>query len=158
MTCESIMIADPPHLTADTPLGEAMEALFCHRVFALPVVDRDGRFAGLFDVHQMLKLLLPKAVTLELGLTDLSYVHDSGDPWRELRGHLDRIGNEPIAGYLTTDTPIVRPGTAVLETLNRLYHRPGLVPVVTAEGRLVGIVTCWDAFRKVATLSCAAPE
>ncbi|GAB6043666.1 CBS domain-containing protein [Endothiovibrio diazotrophicus] len=150
MSCDSIMIPDPPSLRADTPLDQAMQVLAEHRAHSLPVVDDDGRFVGMFDLHQLMKLLLPKAVTMELGLRQVSYVTDTVDTWEHLRRQLKKIGDDPVADHLTTDVPVVHPTTATLEALRNLYHRPGQIPVVEkASGRLVGVISCWDVIDRI---------
>lgn len=52
-----------------------------------------------------------------------------------------------VRNYMTPDPIVVAPETTVAEIARRLtLHRIGCVPVVDAEGRLVGLVTETDLF------------
>ena len=150
MPCSELMILNPPALRVTHRVFDAVELLALHRVYALPVVDSEGRFVGMFDIHQLLKLVLPKAATMDHGLTDLSYVHDTLGTWPELRIHLQNIGDEPLADYVDTEVPVAHPDTPSMETLRRLYRSPTLLPVVDDDGTLAGVVTFWDVLHKLA--------
>jgi CBS domain-containing protein len=57
-TADELMETNIPTVTADTPLGDAIEAMLKARRKILPVVDRQGRFLGAADRADLLRTLV----------------------------------------------------------------------------------------------------
>ncbi|GBE11270.1 CBS domain protein [bacterium BMS3Bbin12] len=164
MSVELIMNRRPVTLQATDTVAGALELLLKHRYRSIPIVDADRKFIGLFEARHLLGLLLPKAATVPGGLTDLTYVHDSiedlrlrlrevsGLSVREcLENHAEAAPESSSAEKADDDTVLVRPGTPLTETLLLLYRGRCSLPVVDAEsGRLLGVVSYWEVFRRLA--------
>ena len=143
MACRSIMTPDPLTLTADDTVGSAAEQLLSHRYIILPVVAAGSRYVGLFGVFELLGLLLPKAATLDELVPDLAFLPDD---LGALRSRLGELAHEPVRPHVRTDLPVLRPETPIVEALLLFYRQRSTLPVVEEDdGRLVGVLSYWDA-------------
>jgi CBS domain-containing protein len=107
---------------------------------ALPAVEHDGSFAGIFGEREFMTALFPGYVG-ELG--SVALISRSADETIERRSH---CSSEPIRRYLTTDHVLVEDDysdTHLAELF--LHHRVLIVPVATA-GRVHAVVTRSDFF------------
>ena len=150
MTCQTVMLPDPISVRDTTPLAEAIDLLFRHRIKNLPVVDANGIYRGLFGIHTLIRQLLPRAATLDegAGLTDLGFVHDTLD---NLRDRLAGRMHEPVLQFADRTVQPVAPDASLMETLLRLHRQRAILPVVDpASGRLLGIVTYWELLTRLA--------
>jgi CBS domain-containing protein len=131
-------------LRPDQPVGEAVRALVDAELPALPVVDADGRFAGVFGEREFIAALFPGY------LKDLKYaafVPGSLDDALEKRSV---CMNEAVEAHMTTDHVDLgsdASGAAVAETF--LHHRVAIIPITEGD-RVVGVVTRRDFFRELA--------
>jgi CBS domain-containing protein len=109
-----------------------------HRVSALPVLDDDGRVAGIVSEADLL----------------LKEEFPEGPPGRRLfRGHRQRVerakaAGDTAAGLMTAPAVTVGPDVSVTEATRRL-HRHGIkrLPVVDPAGSLLGIVSRADLLK-----------
>jgi CBS domain-containing protein len=148
MSVRAIMTAEPLTLRADETIGHAVELLLQHRFIVLPVVDDRDCYLGQFDVWDLLGLLLPKAATLDKHLLpDLKFVADN---LPELQARLGGLRDQPVGPIARPDLPLLRPDTPVTEALLQFYRHRSPLPVVEEGGRLVGILSYWDAIAAVA--------
>jgi CBS domain-containing protein len=108
---------------------------------ALPAVERDGSFAGIFGEREFMAALFPGYVG---ELASAAMVSRSVDETIERRSH---CAEEPIRRWLTTDHVVVEDAfsdTQLAEIF--LHHRVLIVPIATA-GRVHGVITRHDFFR-----------
>lgn len=164
MNAEFIMNRQPITVNASDQVAHATDLLLQHRLQALPVVDDEGCFLGIFSVTHLLQLLLPKAATVRGGLTSLPYVHDTIDDLRtrlrevsaravgdSIQQRIQEIAKLPVGESADGTVTIVRPATPLMETLLILYHTHDNLPVVDEEsGRLLGIVSYRDVLHRLA--------
>jgi CBS domain-containing protein len=142
-------VSDP--LLRETPLvhtrdtvGEATQAVLDSGLPALPVVDDDERFVGIFGEREFLGAVFPGY------LKDLAYaafvprsLEDALEKRRECSTH-------PVSAYMNTEHVDV--GTDFSDTQVAeifLHHRVLLVPVVD-DRSVVGVISRSDFFRSVA--------
>jgi CBS-domain-containing membrane protein len=126
-----------------TAVGYIME----HRYRSLPVVDEEGRFLGVFGVNCLLRQVLPKAVVMEYGLDSAPFVRET---LSDLHRRLRKAEDQPISICMQEEVSVVRPDCPLVETLLTLYKACASLPVVEPEThRLVGVVSYWDAGRKI---------
>jgi CBS domain-containing protein len=128
-------------LSSDTPVGNAARQVIEAGLPALPVVDADGEFAGIFGEREFFTALFPGYVgTLSSARMVSRNIDDTIERRLECR-------NEPISEYLTTDHVLVEDDysdTQLAETF--LHHRVLIVPIAT-NGRVHAVVTRGDFFR-----------
>ena len=129
-----VMTHDPVTLPATTPLAQAAAVLADHNLKRLPVIDGDGRLAGMVSRSDLLK-------TIAEGLRqrpDTPLALPTGAP-------------ATAAAIMLRDVPTVRRDTPLAETLDRLLETQKRRVVVTDdEQRVVGIITDGDVIRRAA--------
>ncbi|MQA75339.1 MAG: hypothetical protein GEU88_13520 [Solirubrobacterales bacterium] len=127
-------------LGADELIGTAARTVIEAGLPALPAVDADGTFAGIFGEREFMAALFP-AYMGELG--SAAMVRRSIDDAIERR---ESCRSEPIRKYLTTDHVLVTDeysDTQLAEIF--LHHRVLVVPIATA-GRVHAVVTRGDFY------------
>jgi CBS domain-containing protein len=142
-------VTDP--LLRETPLihtrdavGDAVRAVLDSHFPALPVVDDQERFAGIFGEREFLGAVFPGY------LNELAY---AAFVPRSLEAALEKRREcraDPVSKYMNTEHVDVGSDfsdTQVAEIF--LHHRVLLVPVVD-DGTVLGVITRSDFFRSVA--------
>lgn len=127
-------------LSADELIGPAARRVIDAGLPALPAIEEDGSFAGLFGEREFMAALFPGYVG-ELG--SAAMVSRSVDETIERRS---QCADEPIRRYLTTDHVLVEDDysdTQLAELF--LHHRVLIVPIAT-RGRVHAVVTRHDFF------------
>ena len=128
-------------LRVDDPVGYASRRVLAEDLPALPVVDEDDRFVGLFGEREFMEAMFPAYVGT---LASARMIRRSIDETIERR-----IGcsEEEIRGYLTRDEVLVEDDysdTQLAETF--LHHRVLVIPIAT-NGHVHALVTRNDFFR-----------
>ena len=141
------MDSHPTVLRETDTIGKGVQLIMEHRYRNVPVVDEEGRYLGVFGVSSLLRLVLPKAATLERGLTSIPFVTDT---LKDLRLRLREVEDQPVTFCMTEDVVVVTPDTELVETLLVLYRTRTSLPVVEKRtGRLVGMISYFDVGKKV---------
>jgi CBS domain-containing protein len=127
-------------LGAEELIGPAARRVVETGLPALPAVEADGRFAGIFGEREFMAALFPGYVG---ELASAAMVSRSVDETIERRSE---CALQPIRGYLTTDHVLVEDDysdTQLAEIF--LHHRVLIVPIAT-RGRVHAVVTRHDFF------------
>ena len=127
-------------LDADEPIGPAARRVIAEGLPALPAVDRDGGFLGVFGEREFMQALFPGYVG---ELASAAMVSRSVDETIERRAD---CAEQPVRRWLTTDHILVEDDfsdTQLAETF--IHHRVLIVPIATA-GRVHAVVTRHDFF------------
>jgi CBS-domain-containing membrane protein len=131
-----------PLLQAGQDIRSAAAAVMGAGVPALPVVDEQGRFAGVFGEREFIHAVFPRYFDV---LGSARFVPRSLD-------HTLEVGRatDPVSAHMTPDHVEVGadPSDAELAEIF-LHHRVLIVPIVE-DGRVNGIVTRSDFFRALA--------
>ncbi len=142
MQAKDVMTPDPVTVGPDTPVEEIARVLLDKRISGVPVVDEAGRVVGIVSEGDLIRRIedldddRPRRRSWWLQLFTLpedrarAFVRAHGRRAREI---------------MTPDPVTVRPETPVSD-IARLLEERGIkrVPVVDAEGRIVGIVSRAD--------------
>jgi CBS domain-containing protein len=147
MTVRSIMTAQPLTLRSDETVARAAELMLGHRYLILPVVDGAGRCVGVFDMWDLLALLLPKAATLDQLVPDLRFL---GDDLPGLQAKLREVGGQPVGPLARPDLPLLKPDMPVVEALLLLFRNRTTLPVVDEKNCVIGVLSYWDALAAIA--------
>ena len=148
MIAQNLMNPQPLTLRPTDTVATGADYILKHRLRHMPVVDEQGRYVGTFSIYSLLRLTLPKAVIMEEGLADVSFIHETtGDLARRLRER----GHEPVANWLSKDDPVMHPATPTMEVmLLMLRGHTTSVPVVDKQShRLEGIISFWNVLEKL---------
>jgi len=127
-------------LGADELIGPAARRVIEAALPALPAVESDGSFAGIFGEREFMAALFPAYVA---ELASAAMISRSVDETIDRRSN---CSEEPIRRYLTTDHVLVEDeysDTQLAELF--LHHRVLVVPIAT-EGRVHAVVTRHDFF------------
>lgn len=148
MTAQTIMNPNPVVLHATDTVGKAARYLLDHHLRHLPVVDKQGCYLGTFGIYSLLRLTLPKAATVEQGLDNVAFLTGG---LKELGGHLRDVAGQSVVKGLRQDIEVVHPETPLMETVLLLLRARTALAVVDKEtGRLVGMISSWEALDKIA--------
>ena len=143
MTASSVMISNPTVLRPTDTIGTAAEYIMEHRYRRLPVVAADGRYLGVFGVECLLRMVLPKALVMERGLENAPFIRGT---LSDLHRRFMEFEGQPVSLCMREETLTVAPDTPLIETLRILYEHRSSLPVVDSDtGRLVGMISYWDA-------------
>jgi CBS domain-containing protein len=122
----------------------ALERVLASRLPALPVVDEQDRFAGIFGEREFITALFPGYLG---ALSSAGFIPKSIDAALEKR---QGCRAEPVAKYMNTEHVDVGPDFSDVELAEIFLHHRVLIVPVTDGKRVVGVVTRADFFRVVA--------
>ena len=138
---EALLEIEP--LRADDLVGTAAKRVVDADLPALPAVEEDGSFAGIFGEREFMAALFPGY---------FSELSSSAMIKRSMDESIDRrldCSLEPIREYLTKDAVLVEDDysdTQLAELF--LHHRVLVIPIAT-NGRVHAIVTRHDFFSRL---------
>jgi CBS domain-containing protein len=133
------MITDPPTLSPDDTVTQAVRLMIEHNVRNLPVVDKQGQLLGTFSTYRLINLLLPTAATMDHGLTDLAFIKDTLD---DLKDRFRELNNQRVGNVMRTQNiPVAHHDTPLIEVALLLHKFRTRLPVVSETNKLEGMVT-----------------
>jgi CBS domain-containing protein len=149
MTVAKIMNPKPIVLNSSETVRDAIRRMMEKKVRSFPVVDGDGRYLGMFSLHRVLGMLLPRVATMdEEREMDLSFISDTVE---HLKEKLADIGNDSVSGFMERDRKVAHPDTPLVEGVLLLYRLGANIPVVERDsGRLAGLLSPWEVLNQVA--------
>jgi CBS domain-containing protein len=129
----------------DSPLTQVVELLLSRNFTAVPVVDGDGKLVGIISDSDLLTRGGMKVAINLKRAADADYVRDL----HESTEHPDRKISEVMTSEVVTTTPDMALGRAArLMAAKRLKR----LPVVDADGKLVGILGRLDILNTIAAV------
>lgn len=130
-------------LSADELIGPAARRVIDLELPALPAVENDGSFAGIFGEREFLAALFPGYVG-ELGSGAM--ISRSADETIERRSH---CSTEPIRKYLTTDHILVEDDYSDTHLAEIFLHHRVLVAPIATQGKVHALITRNDFFSEL---------
>ncbi|MDD9876183.1 MAG: CBS domain-containing protein [Magnetovibrio sp.] len=153
MDCLTVMAPMKTSLFADDPAATAIDFMVEKHMGLVPVIHRDGTFAGLISGDQMMGFLLPRALTTMAagtrGLTRASYLNESAT---EMHERLEALREKTIGDLVDPDVDVVGPETPLIDALMMIKDRQYVVPVLDDERKLLGAISFFSvlyALREV---------
>jgi acetoin utilization protein AcuB len=136
MKARDVMSAGPASVRTSAPLREAIDVLHSLNVRHLPIVDHRGELVGLVSDRDLRVLSLSHLVR-EGRLDDAA-------------ARLER----PVSEFMSRGIFTVGPDTDIRDIANLMTDQQiGAVPVVNADGTLVGMVSYVDLLRELVPLA-----
>lgn len=139
--CSDAMIRDKDVLTLspDATVEEALKIFEDNDIRTIPVIDKDGKIAGLFGLKELLFALLPASVRMENGLENLEFLMgaDAG-----IAKRLKKLHAVPVNEIMNKKPVTAHEDTATIEAL-RLMALEGS-PVLIADeknGKFLGMIS-----------------
>jgi predicted transcriptional regulator len=139
-------------LRVDDSVGTAARRVIQADLPALPVVNEEGEFAGIFGEREFMAALFPGYVAELASARMVS---------RDIDATIERrvtCREEPISEYLTTDHVLVEDNysdTQLAEIF--IHHRVLIVPIAT-DGKVHAVVTRNEFFKGLAEKLIASRE
>ncbi len=147
MNASEVMDPNPTTLKPSDSIERAAKYIMERRYRNLPVVDDDGCYIGMFGVNCLLKHVIPKAVFIDKGLENVSFIHESLE---ELFQRFSNVKDLPISLCMNKEVETVKPDTPLTETLLLLYNTKTSIPVVEQDScKLLGMISYWDIGVKI---------
>ncbi len=147
---ETIREVEPLQVTDD--VATAAQRVIELKLPGLPVVDADGKFAGIFGEREFMLALFPAYMN---ELSSSAMIKRSIDYTIDRR---EECATESIEKYLTTDHVLVEDDysdTQLAELF--LHHRVLVIPIAT-NGKVHAVVTRADYFEALAKRFMAKAE
>jgi CBS domain-containing protein len=143
MNANDIMTRTVISIGIDRPLAEAVRLMVSHRIGGLPVLDKDGRLAGMLTEGDLLR-----RVEVETDKADSTWF-DAFFTNTRLASHYIRTHARHVDQMMTRDVISVEESTPLGKVVMLMQrHRVKRLPVA-CNGRLVGIVSRFDLLRVV---------
>lgn len=143
-TISDDILRDAPLLYADDSIADVTPILLDSDLPALPVVDGDQRFAGIYGEREFLEAVFPGYVKQ---LRYAGFVSHSLDDALERN---DACRQDPVSKHMNTEHVDVGPDHSDLQIAETFIHHRVLVIPVVDDGAVRGIVTRADFFAAVA--------
>jgi CBS domain-containing protein len=137
-------------LACDQTVESAVKRLVEAALPALPAVEADGRFAGIFGEREFMTALFPGYVGT---LASARLISPSIDASIERRASCRA---EPIRRYLTTDHVVVEDEFSDTQLAELFLHYRVLIIPIATKGRVHAVVTRSDFFRQLVSRFMAA--
>jgi CBS domain-containing protein len=124
-------------VSCDATVEEALRLLDEKQVRAVPVVDKDGIFKGLFSTHEVIKSLVPSYMVG--GLQTLDFASGAGG---QLASRLRKFYPSHVKDHVrTSDVVTITEKTNTWEALRIIAKHGSPIPVINATGHLIGLIS-----------------
>lgn len=143
MKARDLMRRDLTSVELDTPVSHVIYLLHQSGFSSLPVLDEEGRVAGIISERDLIRAALPGYVEM---LQSAAFLPSLDRITRKLK----EIGGKPVSEFMVRDLVLARPDDNDLY-LADLMIRKGLkqIPVVDDGRRLVGVVRRIDLLHRL---------
>lgn len=126
----------------DDTLRDAVDKMDLYQVSGLPVVDDEGHLVGVITEHDIIRQLLPQPRESE------SEEHYRAE-WQDLSTRASRVRGMPVKQAMTSQVISVDENIDVLEAAAIMLKKKVKRLPVTANGKLVGIISRIDVCQAV---------
>ena len=131
-------------IPATETIRKAAAVFVAYHIGLLPVVDEQGRLVGVVSLSDLLKLELPDFINL---VPDVDFVHDFGAV-ETTRPSAEELG-QPVTALMREAISVIEDCGLLRAYALMLAHEVHDLPVVSTEGKLVGIVSRADIASKI---------
>lgn len=132
----------------EASVADALQIMIANRVNHVPVCDNE-RYLGLINVNDILQKLLPAGVQMPHGVPDLKF---AGDASRLLGSHFRHLRDLKATEILNQTQPL-EDSCPLLEAALLLSRSPTPLPLVNAEGKLLGMLSRRGLLEHLATIA-----
>ncbi len=157
VSCRSIMDASPAVLAPETTFAEAVGILREKRLLAMPVVDAQGCYLGMFRKNLVISNVLPQVALNNDRCSQTTRLIEAGllrDTLCEVRARFAAIAREPVSRFADAEAPVLRPDQSLVTALFYLYRGRNFLPVVDpVSRRLLGVISTWDVLETMGDAS-----
>jgi CBS-domain-containing membrane protein len=143
MRCDAIMTVNPPTVRDTDSIAVATALLIEGRHLGLPVIDKDGRYIGMFGTDELLSLVVPRvAIAGSNVVPNLRFV---GDNPNALGERFQQSAQQSVGTVADRNAIALGPDTPQIEAFRIFCRSRASLPVVEPGSRkLVGLVSYFD--------------
>jgi CBS domain-containing protein len=138
------VLRSAPLLRHDDTVEVAVKSVLDSRLPALPVLDGHDRLAGIFGEREFMGALFPGY------LKELSYAGFIPNTLDDAIERQSACRVEPVANYMNTEHIDVGTNFSDAQVAEVFIHHRVLIVPVIESGRVVGVITRADFFRRIA--------
>ncbi|MCB5265941.1 MAG: CBS domain-containing protein [Candidatus Cloacimonetes bacterium] len=143
ITVADLMVSSPTTISPGTHLKELGDIICTNSISAVPVTDENGIYLGEVNILGLLKVGVPDYLMM---LDDVSFLR-SYEPLEKLFEQEDIL---TVGDIMDSDTTSLKPETSIPEAVfAMIQQRRRFYSVVDEQGKLVGVVTAMDIYRKI---------
>lgn len=147
MIAANIMTTKVQTVPLTGTMYDAFRLIHESRVRQIPVIDENGKVAGVITPRALMKAVLPRYVTEGL-MEDIRFAPELPD----FVEHIDSLAYKPVSDLLERDFVAVAPETSTMEIAALMVNAKKLVEsVLVVDDRLtlLGIISPWDVFKRL---------
>ncbi|MCK5165951.1 MAG: CBS domain-containing protein [Rhodospirillaceae bacterium] len=144
MDCKTVMAPIKVSIYADELASVVIDFMVEKHMGLVPVVERDGTFAGLISGDSLMAFMLPRTLTTmakshpRAGMHKVSFLNETA---HEMQERLNGLRGRPISEMVDHNVDTVRPETPLIDALMMIKSKQYVVPVVDDENKLVGAIS-----------------
>lgn len=144
MKVKEIMHREVTSVKPDDTAADALTMLFKMRISGLPVIDAEGKLAGMFTEKSILRFILPSYVE-KVG----RFVYEENP--KSTKKKFNDLANVKVAQMMRKEVVTTSEETALSEVARiMLTQHARRLPVVDASLKVVGIVAREDILKALA--------
>ncbi|MBI3398442.1 MAG: CBS domain-containing protein [Deltaproteobacteria bacterium] len=147
MNAATIMTTNVATTKCGKTVAEAMQILKDERIRQMPIVDNNNKAIGLLASKKLLYLTLPRYISEGL-LKDVKFAPDLP----QFHKRCAELAGKDVCEVMDKEFAKIGPEVSVMEvaTIFLSSERPiECILVVDNEGRLLGIISPWDIFKRL---------
>lgn len=142
VTIADIMVAKPVCVGPEDTLSLVDSLINEHKVSLLPVTATDGRYLGELNILDILKVGVPDYL---MRMGDLKFLKS----YEPLENLFDKEEEIRAGEIMHKDRKVLDPDDSIVEAVYHMIKEGRRYFCVVEKGKLVGVVTAMDIFRKV---------
>lgn len=144
MKVKEIMVKDVTSISPETGVDEALDLLEKMQISGLPVIDENGKLAGMFTEKDILSYILPSYIE-KVG----RFIYEE-NPKSTKRKFME-LSKIKVRQLMRRDVVTTTEDTALCEVARiMLTQKARRIPVVDKSGKVVGIVARCDILKAFA--------
>lgn len=144
MDCKTVMAPIKVRLYTDERVSDVLDFMIEKHMGLVPVINRDGTFAGMVSGDHLMKFLLPRVLTTvgtgvhRATMAAASYLDESAS---EMQERLDDLRQRTVGEVLEHGVETVGPDTPLINALMKIKSKQYVVPVVDGDNVLLGAIS-----------------
>lgn len=144
MKIKEIMAKEVVSVKPDTSAKDALGVLFKMQISGLPVIDAEGKLAGMFTEKEILSYTLPSYIE-KVG----KFIYEENP--KSTKKKFMELGKIKVSQLMRKDVVTTSEDTGLCEVARlMLIQKARRIPVVDKTGRVVGIVARGDILNAFA--------
>ncbi len=149
-TVADVMTLDPFVVQPETPIGQAIKLIAEKQISGLPVVDSNGTLVGILSERDL--MWKETGVEQPLYFMFLDSVIYLKNP-RRYEKEVHKALGQTVGEVMSSRPQSIQPERPLSEAAHLMHQRDiRRLPVISPEGKVVGIITSGDIVRAMALL------